>query len=60
MGGGSGVALLIAISNKRRLGDTLPMGTQQIGLFRISKLATYVLAERLTGVADSGSCDEPA
>jgi hypothetical protein len=38
---------LIGISNKRRLG-TLPKGRQQIGKFGIGKLATYVLANRLT------------
>jgi HSP90 family molecular chaperone len=35
---------LIGISNKRRLGDKLPMGRQQIGQFGIGKLATYVLS----------------
>jgi len=39
---------LIGISHKRRLADKLPMGRQQIGQFGIGKLATYVLAERLT------------
>jgi len=38
---------LIGISNKRRLAD-LPRGRQQIGKFGIGKLATYVLAGRLT------------
>ena len=41
---------LIGISNKRRL-DTLPKGRQQIGKFGIGKLATYVLADRLTHVS---------
>jgi hypothetical protein len=41
---------LIGISNKRRLG-TLPKGRQQIGKFGIGKLATYVLADRLTHVS---------
>src|SRR4051794_28874555 len=38
---------LIGISNKRRLTE-LPLGRQQIGKFGIGKLATYVLAGRLT------------
>lgn len=38
---------LIGISDKRRLGQ-LPKGRQQIGKFGIGKLATYVLASRLT------------
>lgn len=41
---------LIGISNKRRLG-TLPRGRQQIGKFGIGKLATYVLANRLTHIS---------
>jgi hypothetical protein len=41
---------LIGISNKRRLG-TLPRNRQQIGQFGIGKLATYVLAERLTHIS---------
>jgi hypothetical protein len=41
---------LIGISNKRRLGE-LPRGRQQIGQFGIGKLATYVLAERLTHIS---------
>jgi hypothetical protein len=41
---------LIGISNKRRL-PTLPRGRQQIGQFGIGKLATYVLAERLTHIS---------
>jgi len=41
---------LIGISNKRRLAE-LPRGRQQIGQFGIGKLATYVLAERLTHVS---------
>lgn len=41
---------LIGISNKRRL-STLPRGRQQIGQFGIGKLATYVLAERLTHIS---------
>jgi hypothetical protein len=45
---------LIGISNKRRLGDKLPMGRQQIGQFGIGKLATYVLAERLTHITKHG------
>ena len=41
---------LIGISNKRNL-DKLPMGRQQIGKFGIGKLATYVLANRLTHIS---------
>jgi histidine kinase/DNA gyrase B/HSP90-like ATPase len=40
---------LIGISDKRRLA-TLPRGRQQIGKFGIGKLATYVLANRLTHI----------
>lgn len=45
---------LIGISNKRALGR-LPRGRQQIGKFGIGKLATYVLAERLTHFSRSGN-----
>jgi Histidine kinase-, DNA gyrase B-, and HSP90-like ATPase len=41
---------LIGVSNKRKLG-TLPLGRQQIGQFGIGKLATYVLAERLSHIS---------
>lgn len=41
---------LIGVSNKRRLAE-LPLGRQQIGQFGIGKLATYVLAERLTHIS---------
>jgi hypothetical protein len=41
---------LIGISNKRRL-ETLPRNRQQIGQFGIGKLATYVLARRLTHIS---------
>lgn len=41
---------LIGISNKRRLTE-LPRGRQQIGKFGIGKLATYVLAARLTHIS---------
>jgi len=41
---------LIGITNKRRL-TNLPRGRQQIGKFGIGKLATYVLAARLTHVS---------
>ena len=44
---------LIGISNKRRL-STLPRGRQQIGKFGIGKLATYVLANRLTHISKYG------
>jgi Histidine kinase-, DNA gyrase B-, and HSP90-like ATPase len=45
---------LIGISNKRRLGDKLPKGRQQIGQFGIGKLATYVLSQRLTHISKHG------
>ena len=41
---------LIGISNKRDL-SKLPKGRQQIGKFGIGKLATYVLASRLTHIS---------
>ena len=41
---------LIGVSNKRRL-SALPRGRQQIGKFGIGKLATYVLANRLTHIS---------
>ena len=41
---------LIGISNKRSLGS-LPRNRQQIGKFGIGKLATYVLAGRLTHIS---------
>ena len=44
---------LIGVSNKRRLG-LLPRSRQQIGKFGIGKLATYVLAERLTHISKRG------
>ncbi len=44
---------LIGVSNKRRL-PVLPRGRQQIGKFGIGKLATYVLANRLTHISKSG------
>ncbi len=44
---------LIGISNKRKL-STLPRGRQQIGKFGIGKLATYVLAHRLTHISKRG------
>ena len=44
---------LIGISNKRRL-PALPRGRQQIGKFGIGKLATYVLANRLTHISKCG------
>src|SRR6202051_3743331 len=45
---------LIGVSNKRQLADKLPLGRQQIGQFGIGKLATYVLAERLTHISKHG------
>ena len=44
---------LIGISNKRKL-PSLPKGRQQIGKFGIGKLATYVLANRLTHLSKCG------
>src|SRR5437879_1518144 len=44
---------LIGISNKRSL-SVLPRGRQQIGKFGIGKLATYVLANRLTHISKQG------
>jgi len=44
---------LIGSSNKRELA-ALPRNRQQIGKFGIGKLATYVLAERLTHITKSG------
>ena len=44
---------LIGISNKRRL-SALPRDRQQIGKFGIGKLATYVLANRLTHISKCG------
>lgn len=44
---------LIGISNKRDL-PALPHGRKQIGKFGIGKLATYVLANRLTHISKSG------
>jgi Histidine kinase-, DNA gyrase B-, and HSP90-like ATPase len=44
---------LIGISDKRRLAS-LPRGRQQIGQFGIGKLATYVLAQRLTHISKRG------
>lgn len=44
---------LIGISNKRDL-SKLPKGRQQIGKFGIGKLATYVLANRLTHISKFG------
>jgi len=45
---------LIGKSLKRQLAN-LPMGRQQIGKFGIGKLATYVLANRLTHISKKGS-----
>ena len=44
---------LIGISNKRKL-SALPRSRQQIGKFGIGKLATYVLANRLTHISKCG------
>jgi hypothetical protein len=45
---------LIGVSRKRHL-SMLPKGRKQIGKFGIGKLATYVLAQRLTHVCKVGS-----
>ena len=42
---------LIGVSNKRQDVMTAPTGRSQIGRFGIGKLATYVLARRLTHIA---------
>lgn len=42
---------LVGVSNKREEGFTPPKGRRQIGKFGIGKLATYVLASRLTHVS---------
>ncbi len=44
---------LIGVSNKRKL-PRLPRGRRQIGKFGIGKLATYVLADRLTHISKCG------
>ena len=45
---------LIGVSNKRHL-PVLPRGRKQIGKFGIGKLATYVLADRLTHISKHGT-----
>jgi len=45
---------LIGVSNKRNPKAKLPKGRKQIGKFGIGKLATYVLANRLTHVCKIG------
>ncbi len=42
---------LIGVSNKRQKGFTAPKGRKQIGKFGIGKLATYVLANKLTHIS---------
>lgn len=42
---------LIGVSRKRASGYSAPKGRRQIGKFGIGKLATYVLAERLTHIS---------
>jgi hypothetical protein len=44
----------IGVSNKREGGKAFPRGRKQIGRFGIGKLATYVLANRLTHIAKCG------
>jgi hypothetical protein len=46
---------LIGKSDKRDSGKQLPLGRQQIGKFGIGKLATYVLANRLTHISKRGN-----
>jgi hypothetical protein len=50
---GLGEHWLIGVSNKRDL-TKLPKGRKQIGKFGIGKLATYVLANRLTHICKIG------
>src|ERR1017187_6630143 len=50
---GLGEHWLIGVSNKRDL-TKLPKGRKQIGKFGIGKLATYVLANRLTHICKVG------
>ncbi len=45
---------LIGLSNKRSAARAAKKGRQQIGKFGIGKLATYVLAERLTHISKRG------
>lgn len=45
---------LIGVSHKRDASRKPPMGRKQIGKFGIGKLATYVLANRLTHICKSG------
>jgi hypothetical protein len=45
---------LIGVSNKRTEGKEFPLKRKQIGRFGIGKLATYVLANRLTHISKSG------
>lgn len=46
---------LIGTTNKRNLGVEWPKGRKQIGKFGIGKLATYVLANRLTHISKVGN-----
>src|SRR5438874_10456962 len=45
---------LLGTSNKRKPNATNPRGRKPIGKFGIGKLATYVLANRLTHITKSG------
>lgn len=45
---------LIGVSNKRDTGYPAPLNRKQIGKFGIGKLATYVLANRLTHISKHG------
>src|SRR5262245_28737287 len=45
---------LIGVSNKRDDGHSAPLGRKQIGRFGIGKLATFVLANKLTHIAKCG------
>jgi len=45
---------LIGVSHKRDTGSSPPKNRKQIGRFGIGKLATYVLAERLTHISKIG------
>jgi len=52
---GLGELWLIGVSNRRKEGAIRPRGRNPIGKFGIGKLATYVLANRLTHISKVGS-----
>lgn len=53
--GGLKTHWLIGVSHKRELESKAPKGRKPIGRFGIGKLATYVLANRLTHISKVGS-----